>query len=741
MASSSAAALQAAALSLNNGLRSQQRQRSAPPLSRSTCAATHLTARDRDPRQPRSSSGTPRSDSPAQHSRDRDPTPHNCSSPVPPTHTPSTLPKSPSFIAANMAWPSPKTPMRTADLHQDREEILPPRGSVKAAKSRLLQPEDSSAAGSDIMVPVKPAILQRHSAPNAADVAPIEDTSSLINMFGGRLREVGDIRSNDNSSSVSASSGSAIRKTTGSLLKKNSTGPVAPAAIASTLAPKPVLPGAAVNPSVTVARLASQRSSVGSGRSSSAQSDVCRGRTGGNEPEEGNRPHQMDTDGARTITLPVVHPVLRSKSSGISATSKRLSRQADSVTDERHFSPPQLQKRPSQPAPARKAPFIIKPMDGAEPGSDHGTHTDAPEQPIPRAAPAPPAPRRNRGPRRHAPTQTPKRPAPPSVPQPPVPRSGRDSLPIVAPRKTDALFSPVPPNTPPRQPTTRSTTSSVPLPVTVKPLSRNPTGASCTPPFPTTTNTSTLNHAILASSLASSRISPIPPAQPTLNLPSLQRRPKKKPVVPPPPPPLRRRRSEPSIGARIGAMGGGGGGIRTTMRAPAPPPKPKPPVTAPRILSTHKHKHKHSASLHPLHLSDTIISEKERKRYEGVWAANCGYLMETLAHLLSQPRPPPPPPQQQQRQQQQQQQYTRDVMLSEGIHPLVAKDIWARSRLPQDSLSGIWKLVDRGAKGWLCREEFVIGMWLIDRCLHGKKLPMGDFLADAVWASVRRLGV
>lgn len=717
--SSSAAALQAATQSFNNNLKSQQRQRSAPPLSRSTCATTHLTARDRDFLQPRSSSGSPRSNSPAQHRQDRDLISHNRGSPrssIHPTH-----PQSPSFIAANMAWPSPKTPNRTADLHQDGEEVLPPRGLVKDAKRQLLQQRDSDAAGS---VPLRPIIPQRHTVPNAVDISPIEDTSSLITMFGGRPREVGGIGSVGGSSTVSVSSNSTIRKTPSRPLKKNSTGPGPSSANANILAPKPIWTGSGENPSATVVKLTSQLPSLGSGL---AQSNVSQGRNGGNVPKEDSGLHQIDVDGTRTITLPLVHPMLQNKRSGISTTPKRVSQQADVISEKRLSLPQQVQEPPPL-APTREALSNNKPMSAGS-GSGNSIYTDAPEQPIPRAAPAPPAPRRNRGPRRHAPTQAPKERTLPSIPQPPVPRSGRDSVPTVAVRKTETPS--VPPTTPSRQPTARSTTSSGPLLVAGNPLSRNPSGSSSTSLTAATANASTHNHALLASSIASSiassRTPPVPPAQPPVNFPPLQRKPKKKPVVPPP---LRRRRSEPSIGAHIG-----GGGIRTTMRAPAPPPKPKPPGTVPRLLPTHKHKHKHSASLHPLHLSDTIISEKERKRYEGVWAANSGHLMDTLVHLLSVPPPPLPPLEQQQ------QQHTRDIMLSEGIHPFVAKDIWTRSRLPPDMLSQIWKLVDRGAKGWLCREEFVIGMWLIDRCLRGKKLPMGGSLADAVWASVRRLGI
>ena len=79
-------------------------------------------------------------------------------------------------------------------------------------------------------------------------------------------------------------------------------------------------------------------------------------------------------------------------------------------------------------------------------------------------------------------------------------------------------------------------------------------------------------------------------------------------------------------------------------------------------------------------------------------------------------------------------------MLAEGVHPLVVRDLWSRSRLSREVLGEVWRLVDRGGKGWLGREEFVVGMWLVDRGLGGGKLPMGG-VGGGVWESVRRLGV
>lgn len=101
------------------------------------------------------------------------------------------------------------------------------------------------------------------------------------------------------------------------------------------------------------------------------------------------------------------------------------------------------------------------------------------------------------------------------------------------------------------------------------------------------------------------------------------------------------------------------------------------------------------------------VTERERKRYEGLWAANKG---ACIAHPRHQ----------------------------EDVHGFVVRDIWARSRLPMDVLHDVWELVDTRGEGRLKREEFVVGMWLIDQRLKGRKLPFK--VGDSVWSSVRGLG-
>lgn len=119
------------------------------------------------------------------------------------------------------------------------------------------------------------------------------------------------------------------------------------------------------------------------------------------------------------------------------------------------------------------------------------------------------------------------------------------------------------------------------------------------------------------------------------------------------------------------------------------------------IIKKHPHKH---------HEGDRKrwrdqITERERKRYEGVWAANKGmYLAEDS---------------------------------QSAVCNLVVRDIWSRSRLSNHVLEEVWDLVDNEGVGRLNREEFVVGLWLIDQSLKGRKLPVT--VSDSVWFSVRRL--
>lgn len=96
------------------------------------------------------------------------------------------------------------------------------------------------------------------------------------------------------------------------------------------------------------------------------------------------------------------------------------------------------------------------------------------------------------------------------------------------------------------------------------------------------------------------------------------------------------------------------------------------------------------------------ITERERKRYEAVWASNKGLHMAPG--------------------------------LEGSVCSLVVRDIYSRSRLHADVLEEVYALVDRKQNGALEKEEFVVGLWLIDQRLKGRKLPIR--VSDSVWKSV-----
>ena len=110
------------------------------------------------------------------------------------------------------------------------------------------------------------------------------------------------------------------------------------------------------------------------------------------------------------------------------------------------------------------------------------------------------------------------------------------------------------------------------------------------------------------------------------------------------------------------------------------------------------------------------VTERERKRYEGVWAANKGM-------FLTEAFPIPDL------------EAIHEIPPSELVLDIVDRDILNRSRLPTDTLAEIWDLVDRQGGGTLARDEFVVGLWLIDQRLKGRKLPIR--VSPTLWASVR----
>ncbi|KKK23588.1 hypothetical protein ARAM_001320 [Aspergillus rambellii] len=201
---------------------------------------------------------------------------------------------------------------------------------------------------------------------------------------------------------------------------------------------------------------------------------------------------------------------------------------------------------------------------------------------------------------------------------------------------------------------------------------------------------------------------------------------------PPPPPPSRRRRSRSLLqlqrqSKKDRPSNPSPGNLRQTLRAEAKSDDEgghhRRHLHHPHTKNIiHKHPHKH-------HEGDRKrwrieITEKERKRYEGVWAANKGLLIppnQIFKQGSQGERPPDMYP----------------VNALEMVVNLVVQDIWSRSRLPDHTLEQVWDLVDGQKIGLLAKEEFVVGMWLIDQQLKGHKLPA--VVPDSVWGSVRRV--
>ncbi|KAI0005722.1 hypothetical protein F4779DRAFT_597852 [Xylariaceae sp. FL0662B] len=239
----------------------------------------------------------------------------------------------------------------------------------------------------------------------------------------------------------------------------------------------------------------------------------------------------------------------------------------------------------------------------------------------------------------------------------------------------------VPPDSPRRG---RSRTPTPDLVRPVRPSSAQTVSTSSPggrPPVPaprctdSTLSLDSLTSAIVAGSLASSRVTPTT-------------------VVNPPPPPARRRTPH----------------MRQTLRQPPN----KSDDEGSRAQSRHRkplgklsHGNKHSHHEGARKRWREEITARERKRYEGVWASNRGLFLESSQH-----------------------EDAGDLVVN-----LVVRDMWSRSRLPLDELAEVWDLVDSRKAGVLDRAEFVVGMWLIDQRLRGRKIPRK--VSDSVWGSAK----
>jgi hypothetical protein len=159
--------------------------------------------------------------------------------------------------------------------------------------------------------------------------------------------------------------------------------------------------------------------------------------------------------------------------------------------------------------------------------------------------------------------------------------------------------------------------------------------------------------------------------------------------------------------------------MRTTMRKHSPEDDEEDDPRRGRKHLIRKHPHMHQEGARKRWRDK--INERERKRYEGVWAANRGLLHEFETASAFKRRP-------------------QDSSQEELVLNVVVKDIWSRSRLPHDVLEEVWDLVSPEEEyKALDRVRFVVGMWLIDQRLKGRKLPTK--VSASVWQSARHVGI
>lgn len=275
--------------------------------------------------------------------------------------------------------------------------------------------------------------------------------------------------------------------------------------------------------------------------------------------------------------------------------------------------------------------------------------------------------------------------------------------------------APTPP--PPRRIRSVRETPSRPHSEATTPSSQQRSTSSQSKQTPTSANRSSLaldslTNAIVASSLASARHTPASRSQ-----------------TPAPVPVPSRKRND-----RLASNLTGGGMSRSHSRSP---PKKQGMLTtlrAPHSKSddeeARKHKERHrkrgplGGKKHVHHEGsrrrwrDSVTAE-ERRRYEALCASNRGLLLPPKDGGVGQ---------------QHQQQQPEDLVAN-----VVVRDLWSRSRLPHDELAEVWDLVDLGRRGSLSKEEFVVGMWLIDMRLRGRKIP--PRVSQSVWDSVKGLRV
>lgn len=150
------------------------------------------------------------------------------------------------------------------------------------------------------------------------------------------------------------------------------------------------------------------------------------------------------------------------------------------------------------------------------------------------------------------------------------------------------------------------------------------------------------------------------------------------------------------------------------------------------------------------------ITSPERRRYEAVWASNRGLFLRpgfAFKHPETLRRPSPAPSQRSAAMEDGESTDEETAMLrqiqqsrapdgtpeADYVVNVVVRDLWSRSRLPPDELAEVWDLVDRKKEGVLGKQEFVVGMWLIDQRLRGRKIPAR--VSESVWESAMGMGM
>ncbi|KAI2631046.1 hypothetical protein GGR54DRAFT_182761 [Hypoxylon sp. NC1633] len=253
---------------------------------------------------------------------------------------------------------------------------------------------------------------------------------------------------------------------------------------------------------------------------------------------------------------------------------------------------------------------------------------------------------------------------------------------------------------------TTTTTSNNPPALPRRNLQRPPTSSSTLP-------LDSLTDAIMAGSLASSRMAPS--------------------AAPKPPP----RRQTPHM--------------RQTLRRPPSKSDDEDESRRRRKLGGGGNKHKHHEGARKRWREE--ITVRERKRYEGLWASNRGLLLGSgsvsggvgadlgAGPGLDDVRPlrgstlDSAKSRYGEKEKERRREAEREQEKEQLVANVVVRDIWTRSRLPFDELAEVWDLVDRRGRGSLERAEFVVGMWLVDQRLRGRKIPRK--VSESVWGSAR----